>query len=779
MAQYVYTGSAGNDYLNASALGAMDSAVFRGGAGDDTCIGGAGNDRFDGGAGADSMFGGGGSDAFFIVRDNVAGGARDSIDGGTGIDLLNITISTYQLTDAVKAEIVRLRTYLAGDTTQQFVSDIFHVDMVNVETANIRLDGTIKALADVVAPSPVNHTAIIGGSHTGAVTEDGTLTATGRLTITDVDAGEAVFRAPASLAGSYGAFSFDAATGTWGYRLDNAAAKVQALKAGQVVGDSLTVISLDGTASKTIAVSITGSNDAATIGGSVTGTVQEDTVLLTGGTAVAMDADTGEAHFQDPVAAALQGSYGRFSFDAATGAWSYALDNASQRVQQLTEGQVVTDQLTLISLDGTASQAIVVTVIGTGDAVEISGTIAGLVTEDAVLTTGGQLTIHGEDAGASLFRPVDPGELVGHYGSFAFDPILGGWSYALDNAAPATQALRGGQTVTDTLTVWSAHWTASQLLTVTVVGGAEPLPLTATASGTGGLTILGEQAYDNAGLAIVGLGDLNGDGRPDLLVTAPGSAGYVGAAYVVWGRADGAAISLADIAAGVGGFRIAGEVAGTNTGAAAAAAGDVNGDGRPDLLLGAPYSGDPANPAGAAYVVFGKADGAAVSLAAVAAGSGGFRITGEAAYGLAGSSLAGPGDLNGDGRADLLIGAPEHGGGAAYVVFGKAGGGAVSLATVAAGSGGFRITGEATGDAAGSAVASIGDVNGDGRPDLLIGAPQSGRAGDQAGAAYVVFGKADGTAVSLAAVAAGRGGFWSPARRPMTGPVPPWPGSAT
>ena len=95
MAQYVYTGSASNDYLNASALGAMDSAVFRAGAGDDTCIGGAGNDRFDGGAGADSMFGGGGSDAFFIVRDNVAGGARDSIDGGTGIDLLNIAISTY------------------------------------------------------------------------------------------------------------------------------------------------------------------------------------------------------------------------------------------------------------------------------------------------------------------------------------------------------------------------------------------------------------------------------------------------------------------------------------------------------------------------------------------------------------------------------------------------------------------------------------------------------------------------------------------------------------
>ena len=155
MIQKVYDGTLGNDYLDASAEGAKDIAVFRAAAGSDTCIGGAGADRFDGGAGANLMFGGGGNDAFFIARDNATGGARDSIDGGTGTDLLNIAMGAYQVTDAMKAEIARLDTYLHGDTTQHFVSDLFHVDMVNVETATIRLDGVIKTLAAVAGPTPV------------------------------------------------------------------------------------------------------------------------------------------------------------------------------------------------------------------------------------------------------------------------------------------------------------------------------------------------------------------------------------------------------------------------------------------------------------------------------------------------------------------------------------------------------------------------------------------------------------------------------------------------
>ncbi|WP_234879145.1 VCBS domain-containing protein, partial [Sinorhizobium americanum] len=86
--------------------------------------------------------------------------------------------------------------------------------------------------------------------------------ASGRLSVSDVDAGEAAFQTPASLTGIYGSFSFDAATGEWDYILDNEQAVTQALTAGQAVSDTLTVTSLDGTASHAIVVNITGADDA-------------------------------------------------------------------------------------------------------------------------------------------------------------------------------------------------------------------------------------------------------------------------------------------------------------------------------------------------------------------------------------------------------------------------------------------------------------------------------------------------------------------------------------
>ena len=121
--------------------------------------------------------------------------------------------------------------------------------------------------ATVVSAGRTNDAASITGSSTGAVTEDGVLTATGSLAVSDADSGQSHFQTPASMAGSYGAFSFDAATGAWSYTLDNAAANVQALNGGQVVHDTLTVTSVDGTASQQIDVTITGSNDAASITG--------------------------------------------------------------------------------------------------------------------------------------------------------------------------------------------------------------------------------------------------------------------------------------------------------------------------------------------------------------------------------------------------------------------------------------------------------------------------------------------------------------------------------
>ena len=109
------------------------------------------------------------------------------------------------------------------------------------------------------------------------------------------------------------------------------------------------------------------------------------------------------------------------------------------------------------------------------------------------------------------------------------------------------------------------------------------------------------------------------------------------------------------------------------------------------------------------------------------------------------------GDVNGDGLPDLLIGAknsdPAAGrdGGRTYLVFGKTSTTPVDLSTIAAGSGGFAIHGQAAGDYSGCSVASAGDMNGDGLADLLVGASHSDpAAGGNAGRTYVVFGSTSG-----------------------------------
>ena len=141
-----------------------------------------------------------------------------------------------------------------------------------------RLDGEPAERRDV------NDAATISGPATGTVVEaggfdngtPGTPTASGNLTVQDVDNGQAAFQMPAVLAGIYGTFSFDASSGAWSYTLNDAAANVQALTSASVVHDTLTVTSLDGTASQVIDVTVQGANDAPTVTGNASGNVTED-----------------------------------------------------------------------------------------------------------------------------------------------------------------------------------------------------------------------------------------------------------------------------------------------------------------------------------------------------------------------------------------------------------------------------------------------------------------------------------------------------------------------
>lgn len=281
----------------------------------------------------------------------------------------------------------------------------------------------------------------------------------------------------------------------------------------------------------------------------------------------------------------------------------------------------------------------------------------------------------------------------------------------------------------------------------------------ATLNGATGVTFRGGAAGDGLGFAVSSAGDINGDGFDDLILGAReangGGDADAGSSYVVFGRAGGFAAGI-DVAGltGANGFAILGADTTDRSGYSVAAAGDVNGDGIDDLIIGAPQ-GDPGGRAnaGEAYVVFGRLGGfgATLDLGALT-GADGFTISGVDAGDHAGWSVSSAGDLNGDGRADLVIGAlyADPGGrdnaGETYVVFGRAGGfGAnLDLSSMPAATG-FTITGTAALNLTGHSVASAGDVNGDGIDDLLIGALYAdGTGGVDAGETWVVFGRTTG-----------------------------------
>ena len=198
-----------------------------------------------------------------------------------------------------------------------------------------------------------------------------------------------------------------------------------------------------------------------------------------------------------------------------------------------------------------------------------------------------------------------------------------------------------------------------------------------------------------------------------------------GAAYVVFGTtAAGAAVDLGDMALGVGDALIRGDGGGLerHVGSSISAAGDVNGDGLADLLVGA-HDGYPSS---FSYVFFGSA-GDITGF--------GFRIRDISSHFASDHSLSGLGDINGDGLADVLVTRSD----AAYVVFGQTGSffeaeltdtGVITFPGDQPG--GFKIVG----DTADLTISGLGDINGDGRPDMLV---------HQAGGEYVVFGPANTT----------------------------------
>jgi len=248
----------------------------------------------------------------------------------------------------------------------------------------------------------------------------------------------------------------------------------------------------------------------------------------------------------------------------------------------------------------------------------------------------------------------------------------------------------------------------------------------------------GEAYFDNAGMGVSSAGDVDGDGLDDLLIGAPyyeAELEDAGAAYIILGKnlgsessldlANSDYILLGDAPQGFAGYTLSG-------------AGDVDGDGLDDLLVGAynadalQYSG---NDRGAAYLILGKSLG---SESVIELGDADYIFSGVDGGDWAGCSVAGVGDLDSDGLDDILIGADHHSNeqGTAYLFFGSSLG---TISEIDLRYADHRFNGEQNNDFAGTSVSSAGDVDGDGLPDILIGAHPRTEA-DRIGAVYIVLG---------------------------------------
>jgi len=335
---------------------------------------------------------------------------------------------------------------------------------------NIGSNGTLELYQLIGSP---RDTAIISGNPTASVTEDTNnpnLTATGALTITDPDSGEDKFNTTVTpTVGNLGNLTITE-TGSFTYTVANSS--VQYLGAGQTQLDRFTVESIDGSASQTIVVTINGINDTATITGTNTASLTESETLSTltaTGSLSITDADTTETKFNTTVTSQT-GNLGNLTI-TDTGTFTYTVANSD--IAYLGIQQTKTETFTVTSLDGTASQDIVVTITGINTGVNnpatITGTTTAFINEDSsnsTLTTSGSLTVDDIDAGENVFNTTVT-SAPGNLGSLTLTDT-GTFNYTVDNSA--IQYLGATETKTETFTVTSLDGTASEDITITITG---------------------------------------------------------------------------------------------------------------------------------------------------------------------------------------------------------------------------------------------------------------------------------------------------------------------
>ncbi|MES2889390.1 MAG: VCBS domain-containing protein, partial [Pseudomonadota bacterium] len=383
------------------------------------------------------------------------------------------------------------------------------------------LDGTDSETITVNIAGK-NDTATITGDAAGSVGEDATTTDSGTVSVADVDTGEAKFQAPttASLAGTYGDFTFDADTGDWTYALRNADANVQALTANASVQDSLTVTSLDGTDSETITVNIAGANEPNG------GTAEDDLVYVSNNTSsikVSFDALLGNDTIVgsgDIVSATL--------VQAGNITSALTVDTTNRYIGFDNNGTTSTSAIIEYTLTGGSTGQVTVSTLlttGAGNAVTLSGTYAASYIDlkngdDTALSSTSSTAYDVFIGGAgndTLTGGTGPDTLIGDggndtlYGGAGNDRLSGGvgndiLSGGLGVDTFVFNSALNGSTNVDHITEFDAS-TDLIWLSKTVFSGL------ATAGSAGGTTL------DSADYAEVGTG---------------GAAANIGSAHIVY-----------------------------------------------------------------------------------------------------------------------------------------------------------------------------------------------------------------------------------------------------